>query len=1067
MSFEMVPYGEPAFSALVAMIDEAKKTDPLAPVTVIVPSNYTGLSLRRRLGSASSVVNIRFLVLPRVAELLGSPRLAKNKLPLTAWHRAEAVRAVLIGHRGILESVSDHPATESALTATFRDLRLASEVTLNQIARSSDKNAQLVTLFRRFRELTKNAFDLEDLAEAATEAVRDGSAALGDLGRLLLYLPRSLSPAETAFIEQFMRREAIDIILGQTFDAGADRASAELAERLKIGPQPVANAGKPPTATAVLRTIDAEEEVRSVVRLSLDAASNGTPLYRIGVLFGSSELYAPLLQEQLTAAEIPFNGPPFRPLASSVAGRLLIGMLKLPDSNFRREAVMDWLTSGPIIQTNSGPNQGRWIPGHRWDQISRDAGIVGGVRQFSRRLQAWAEREGRQPSDATAATGLGAFLEELERRLQTPASASMSDLVRWALGLLDRFLGSESAATGWENDSELEAYQEIRRRLESAASAESLWDNQSGSDSSAKNLSRDESRQLLARLVEDALQDASGRLGRYGDGILIGSLKSARGMDFDHIFVLGMVEGAMPAPTREDPLIPDRQREVLRLPERAARRFELRCDYLAALASSKERTLCFPQSSLRSQSTNTPSRWLLESAALLQGDQMSSDDFAQLRIAPWLTTLASFQQALATPSLSVASSQEWELRSLLSFPDVKAHFLGNEPSFVAAFDTATSRLAPWSRRAKIGPVELGLRSGAVGSGVLLDSTRNYSPTSFELLASCPFHYFLDQVVRVRETVRPEEIVRISGADRGNIIHDSLELFFNETKGQGRSLEPDEPWQQRDADRLAAIADEECDRAHERGITGGELIWKVDRTRIRRDLVAFLDADTKVRAGSQARFLEAEHSFGDLDREGKLDADSWESVAIELGQNRSLAFRGRIDRVDKSDDGTLIVYDYKSGSGRSLRETSESVDRLAGGRLLQLPIYALAARRALGAGKTPVRAYYWLTSEREQFDRVGYELERKDEAALGETLEVLAGIVDAGEFPPVPGKTQFDARRHRTSYENCQFCPYDPICPAGDRARAWQERQTVPGLASFVGLSEKGCQAATEEQEADA
>ncbi len=1067
MSFAIVSYGEPAFDALEAVIQEAKKADPLAPVTVIVPSNYTGLSLRRRLGNAGTVVNIRFLVLARVAELLGSPRLAKDKHPLTPWHRAEAVRAVLIGHRGVLESVSDHPATERALNSTFRDLRLASKATLNQMSGGSDKNAQLIALYRRFRELTENAYDLEDLADSATKAVQDGSPALGDLGRLLLYLPRSLSPAETALVEQFRKRDAIDIILGQTFDPGADRAAAELAERLEISVPAVAVTGSPPTATAILRTNDIEEEVRSVVRLSLDAASNGTPLYRIGVLFGSSDPYALLLQEQLKAAEVPFNGPPVRPLASSMAGRMLVGMLKLPDAGFRREAVMDWLTSGPIIETSGGPNRGRWIPGHLWDRISRDAGVVGGVHQFSRRLRIWGEREGRQPSEAAAATRLASFLEDLERRLKPPAGASMSDLIYWALGLLDRFLGSESAAAGWDNDVEFESYQEIRRRLESAANTESLWDAQSESLTSPKNLNQGDSRQLLARLIEDALQDASGRLGRFGDGIFIGSLKNARGMDFDRVFVLGMVEGVMPAPSREDPLIPDRQRQLFRLPERAARRFELRSDYLAALGSATERTLCFPQSSLRSQSKNTPSRWLLESAASLQGDPMSSDDFEQLHAAPWLTTLASFQQALATPSLSVGSRQEWELRSLLSSPNPKSHFLGGEPSFAAGFDTATARLAPWSRRAKVSAAELGLRSGAVGSGVLLDSTRNYSPTSFELLASCPLHYFLDQVVRVRETMRPEEIVRISGADRGNIIHDSLERFFAETKEQGRGLEPDEPWQQSDSTRLAEIADEECERAHERGITGGELMWKVDRARIRRDLVAFLSADTRVRAESRARFLEAEHSFGNLDREGKPDSDSWESVAVALGQNRSLAFRGRIDRVDKTDDGTLIVYDYKSGSGRSLKETAESVDRLAGGRRLQLPIYALAVRKALGNGSAPVRAYYWLTSEREQFARVGYELEREDEAALGETLEVLAGLVDAGEFPPVPGKARFDARRQGDNYENCQYCPYDPICPAGDRARAWQERQTAPGLASYVGLAERGGPAATEEQETDA
>ncbi len=300
---QLSPTVSAAFSALRAIIDEAKKTDPLSPVTVIVPSNYTGLSLRRRLGKAGGVVNIRFLVLARVAELLGSARLALAKRPLTAWNRTEAVRAVLVGHRGVLESVSEHPATESALSASFRDLRLASVAALNQMAASSDKNAQLIALYRRFRELTADTYDVEDLAESAAEAVRDGSAALQDLGRLLLYLPRSLSPAQTALIREFMSHDAIDIVLGQAFDQGADQVAIDLAERLEIKAPESWDPGEPPTATNILRTIDTEEEVRSVIRLSLDAASGGTPFYRIGILFGSSDLYAPLLQEQLRAAQ--------------------------------------------------------------------------------------------------------------------------------------------------------------------------------------------------------------------------------------------------------------------------------------------------------------------------------------------------------------------------------------------------------------------------------------------------------------------------------------------------------------------------------------------------------------------------------------------------------------------------------------------------------------------------------------------------------------------------------------------------------------------------------------------
>src|SRR3989442_6728960 len=70
------------FSALKSVAAE-RRLDPLAPVTVIVPSHAAGLQLRRRLAALAPFAGVRFDTLPRIAELLAAGHLAEaGRAPL-------------------------------------------------------------------------------------------------------------------------------------------------------------------------------------------------------------------------------------------------------------------------------------------------------------------------------------------------------------------------------------------------------------------------------------------------------------------------------------------------------------------------------------------------------------------------------------------------------------------------------------------------------------------------------------------------------------------------------------------------------------------------------------------------------------------------------------------------------------------------------------------------------------------------------------------------------------------------------------------------------------------------
>jgi hypothetical protein len=118
-----------------------------------------------------------------------------------------------------------------------------------------------------------------------------------------------------------------------------------------------------------------------------------------------------------------------------------------------------------------------------------------------------------------------------------------------------------------------------------------------------------------------------------------------------------------------------------------------------------------------------------------------------------------------------------------------------------------------------------------------------------------------------------------------------------------------------------------------------------------------------------------------------------------------------------------------------------------GELLQLPIYALAARKHFGDESTPVSAWYWFITEREKYKHVGYEVTDTEVDALRHALSAVVGGIRAGQFPGRPGA--FD--QFRNTGEHCHWCDFDRICPA-NRAEQWNRSAADPALGTYVALT---------------
>lgn len=128
----------------------------------------------------------------------------------------------------------------------------------------------------------------------------------------------------------------------------------------------------------------------------------------------------------------------------------------------------------------------------------------------------------------------------------------------------------------------------------------------------------------------------------------------------------------------------------------------------------------------------------------------------------------------------------------------------------------------------------------------------------------------------------------------------------------------------------------------------------------------------------------------------------QSFEIKVGATTVV---GRIDRIDRLEDGTVAIVDYKTGKARDQEDADES---------LQLSLYAIAAKEKWGY---QVGALIFHNLE----ENVPVMTTRTDTQLMGARARVegaAQGIAD-GKFDAKPGI-------------HCNFCAYRSLCPIKER-----------------------------------
>ena len=295
----------------------------------------------------------------------------------------------------------------------------------------------------------------------------------------------------------------------------------------------------------------------------------------------------------------------------------------------------------------------------------------------------------------------------------------------------------------------------------------------------------------------------------------------------------------------------------------------------------------------------------------------------------------------------------------------------------------------------------------------------FSASRFELIAKCPYCYFLKYILKVKA---PEDIEYDAGRwldplKRGSLLHSIYESFYREICSSDQKPSFEKHW-----DLLCKITEEKLQEQRQEWQPLNETIYQIERNEILQSCRVFLLSEEE--NADQGKAIYFELAFGKTDQESNedvLDENSHhkginiekEVVEIELASGKKVKIRGFIDRIDQLDENTYNIIDYKTGStyGYSQR------DYFKKGRQLQHALYALALEEIFTEDINVELAGYIFPSLKGEGQRYLRPIannsgKRKD---IRNIIEILLDTISSGTMVMTDDS------------KDCRFCDYQLIC----------------------------------------
>jgi ATP-dependent helicase/nuclease subunit B len=1028
-------------------VRSAQADDALRPVIVLVGSSNQRLRLTLTLGRhLGALANVEILTINRFAQRVA--RSAGQGEPLGRLGKERLVKRLLSERRGrpwYFAPVEHMPGLASALVRTIDDLREAlidprSAWAAGAVSHAG-KAADLTRLYADYCAAFDGAGLTDEAAvySAAAVAVAGGAFApaahfcifgIYDLPAMQAGLMRALVATGTATV--FVPAPASgaaygDAALDQLTGLGLDRrqldrcADDSLLAAVRGGvfaPHPPAVAVRDESLRC-LSVIDEGGELREVARAVVSAVDDGVALHEIAVLVPRGESVA-VVAEKLVAVGVRVACRlPDASRETHAVLRLLDCFIPVAGPRFSRRAVLDFLAIAPLRRESATATAAAL-----WHDEARRGAIVGGIDEWRERLARRSYYHERRSAELRAGEG-----RDDEGDVESAARHDCSLLaVRELLALVDELhaaVGAVPAAARW---SELAAAFVATYRCLCVDGPDGILAEITALGS-LDAIDEVVDRESFAAAVRELCAQRRIPCGRVGvDGVAILTPMELRGLEFRVLLITALAEGGLAARPRQDALLLDDERAAVaarhgwRLPLKSEREDEARYLFALALEAARERVvLLSPRLDGATGRPRLPSRLLLRVCEAVAGRPVGLSELAEPTAFDGVWRRVGGGVAAHPPNAAPVAidEREYDLAVLLARVG-ETRVRAREYLATVVGPGAVQRR--WDCRAALFSRRLTAWDGRLVTAAALAELRRrdpfaaaVSPSALQRYIGCPFAFYLRDVLGLYP---PEELgatAEMEAGEIGTLVHGILEDVYREADAAHSGREGA-------LATLPVAAARRFVEAERSGVTGAPVAWHAVQRQVLEDITHTIAGDDCWRSGALEpwRF------------EWRFGVDVGAAVELALDDGGSLGMRGRGDRLDRSADGRHVrVIDYKTGSGETERK------QLRAGRNVQLPVYRLAVRQALGVDPESVACEYRMVRRRGGF--VSLPLTEDEESSLATLRVVVALILTAargGVFA-------------RAALSGCEYCDYSYAC--GSTAWSRQRKRDDAALAAVIAL----------------